>query len=145
MRGKTLLIIAAGASFGVCVLHLAAILIGPAAYRLLGAGEDFAAMAEIGSPFPALITFGLAVLFAIFGFYALSGAGVLRRFPLLAVVLVGTTALYTLRGALLFVELGLSLASLVPLDGMNILYSAASLAIGIIHFTGLKTNWQQIR
>lgn len=45
MKSKTLLLLAASASFAVCLLHLVAILIGPAAYRLLGAGEDFAAWA----------------------------------------------------------------------------------------------------
>ena len=92
-----------------------------------------------------MITFGLAALFAIFGCYALSGAEILRRLPLLAVVLLGIAALYTLRGALLFVELGLVLASLAPLDRMNILYSAVSLAIGALYFAGLKASWQQIR
>lgn len=145
MKGKILLILAAGGSFAVCLLHLVAIVIGPAAYRLLGAGEDFAYWAEAGSPIPALITFGLAGLFAIFGCYALSGAGILRRLPLLGLGLLGIAALYTLRGALVFLELGLALASQIPLDLLNILYSSVSLAVGLIHFAGIKANWQQIR
>jgi hypothetical protein len=67
MKGKTFLLLAAGGSFAVSLLHVGAIVVGPAAYRLLGAGEEFAAWAEAGSSFPALITLGLAGLFAVFG------------------------------------------------------------------------------
>jgi hypothetical protein len=119
-------------------VHLIAIFIGPPAYRLLGAGEDFAAWAEAGSLLPSLITFGLVVIFAIFGCYALSGAGILRRLPLLTPGLLGIASLYTLRGLALFVELGMVLAATIPLHELNIFYSTVHFAIGVIHFPGSR-------
>ena len=58
MRTANWLIIAAGSSFLICILHLGAVVVGPAAYRFLGAGEAFARWAETGAPWPALITPG---------------------------------------------------------------------------------------
>jgi hypothetical protein len=145
IQSKTLLILAAAGSFTVALVHLAAIFIGPAAYRLLGAGEDFAAWAETGSILPALITFGLVVLFAAFGCYALSGAGILRRLPLLTLGLLGIASLYTLRGMALFIELGMVLLSHFPFNALSLFYSTVSLAIGVIHFAGIKANWSQLR
>ncbi len=141
IQGQTFLILSAVCSFNVALVHLAAIFIGPAAYRLLGAGENFAALAEAGSIFPALVTLGLVGLFTIFGCYALSGAGILRRLPLLVPCLLGIAAIYTLRGVLLFVEIGLTLASQIPLSTLNNMYSTISLIIGLLHFIGIKTNW----
>lgn len=143
-NARTLLVIAAAGSFTVALVHLVAIFIGPAAYRLLGAGEEFAAWAEAGSVMPALITFGLTGLFAIFGCYALSGAGVLRRLPLLTFGLVGIAALYTLRGVALFIELGMVVIIQHPFNALNVFYSLISLAIGVFHIAGIKANWKQL-
>ena len=145
LKGKTLIILAAAGSFTVALVHLAAIFIGPEAYRLLGAGEDFAAWAETGSIIPALITFGLVFLFAIFGCYALSGAGIIRKLPLLTLGLLGIAALYTLRGLALFIELGMVLATKFPFNALSLFYSAVSLAIGVIYFAGIKANWNKLR
>ena len=40
----------------------------------------------------------VSTLFAIFGFYALSGARIIHRLPLLKLVLIATTGIYILRG-----------------------------------------------
>ena len=145
LSGKTLLVLAATGSFTVALVHLGAIFIGPAAYRLLGAGEDFAAWAETGSILPGLITIGLTVIFATFGGYALSGAGLIRRLPLLTLGLLGIASVYTLRGLVLFVELGMMVFSHFPLDALNLFYSAISLTIGLVHFAGIKANWKYLR
>ena len=66
-------------SFAVAFLHVASVFVGAAAYRYFGAGEDMSTAAESGSAFPALLTLFLAAIFAIWGFYGLSGAGVVRQ------------------------------------------------------------------
>ena len=67
------------------LLHIAIIIGGPQWYRFFGAGEEIASMAEQGSWYPAVLTFGIAVVLFIWAFYAFSGAGLIRRFPLLKV------------------------------------------------------------
>ena len=92
---------AAVLSTAAALLHLAVIAGGPDWYRFFGAGEEMAHMAERGSPRPALITLAIAALLATWSAYALSGAGRIRRLPLLRTGLVLISAIYLLRGLVL--------------------------------------------
>lgn len=133
--GRRWLLLAAAGSFAVALLHAVIIGIGAPAYRYFGAG-DLAPLAEQGSPMPALITSFLVVLFAVWGAYALSGAGVIRRLPLLRVGLILIAAIYTLRGLLLIPEL-IQLGRGALAAPRMAVFSAVSLAIGILHIAGL--------
>lgn len=82
------------------MLHVAIIVGGPDWYRFFGAGERMARLAALGSPYPALITAGIAAVLGVWALYALSGAGVIRRLPLLRLALVLISAIYLVRGAL---------------------------------------------
>jgi hypothetical protein len=55
-------------------------------------------LAARGSPYPAAITTGIAAVLAAWALYALSGAGVIRRLPLLRPALVAIAAVYLARG-----------------------------------------------
>ena len=89
--------LAAAASFAIAILHLAIIFLGPEAYTWFGA-PDLGALEAQGSRTPDLLTLVLVAVFAVFGLYALSGAGVFRRLTLLAVGLIAIGTIYTLRG-----------------------------------------------
>ena len=80
--------------------HVAIIIGGPDWYRFFGAGEQMAQMAEQGSIYPAAITAGIAGVLGIWSLYAFSGAGVIRRLPLLKTALTLITAVFLLRGLL---------------------------------------------
>jgi putative oxidoreductase len=82
------------------LLHLAIIAGGPDWYRFFGAGERMARLAARGSPVPTLVTLGIAAVLAVWMLYALSGAGVIRRLPLLRLALVLIAAVYLGRGVL---------------------------------------------
>ena len=82
------------------LLHLAMILGGPEWYRFFGAGERMARMAARGSPYPGLITAGIAAVLAVWALYALSGAGVIRPLPLLRLALAAIAAVFLARGIL---------------------------------------------
>ncbi|CAN5683409.1 hypothetical protein BH24ACI5_BH24ACI5_00750 [soil metagenome] len=82
------------------LLHVAIILGGPDWYRFFGAGERMARQAELGSPYPAIITAGIASVLALWTLYGLSGAGVIRQLPLLRLALVLIATVYLLRGVL---------------------------------------------
>ena len=82
------------------LLHLGIIVGGPDWYRFFGAGERMARLAARGSPYPTVITAGIAAVLAVWMLYALSGAGVIRRLPFLRLGLVLIAAVYLGRGAL---------------------------------------------
>lgn len=92
------LTIAAMLSLGAAFLHLAIILGGPQWYRFFGAGEEMALMAERGSIEPTIITISIASILTIWGLYALSGVGLIRRLPLLKIALCVISGIYLLRG-----------------------------------------------
>lgn len=94
---KTLLL-AAGFSFSAALMHIGCIVFGASWYRFFGAGEHMAKMAEAGDITPTLITSGITVVLAIWGLYALSGAGIIKRLPLTRLALVLISAIYLLRG-----------------------------------------------
>ncbi|RJP78388.1 MAG: hypothetical protein C4524_06650 [Candidatus Zixiibacteriota bacterium] len=80
-----------------------------------------------------------ALFFALFGLYGLSAAGRFRRLPLLRWGILAIGLLYFLRGVMVFPQLGS--------EGMPdrfIVYSAVSLAAGIIHLAGVAGAWRTI-
>jgi hypothetical protein len=139
---KSLLKLGGVLSFAVALLHVVAIFIGAPAYRYLGAGEDMATAAESGSAFPALLTLFLVVIFAIWGFYGLSGAGVIRRLPLLKIALLLIGVVYTLRGVVVFQQLFQIAASSVEVASREIVFSLVSLIIGLAYLLGTILNWR---
>ena len=92
-------LIAAGVlSISASILHVSIIVGGAGWYRFFGAGEELAMMAEQGSWYPGFITFAIAVVLFIWGLYAFSGAGMIRRLPFLKVALVIISMIYLVRG-----------------------------------------------
>ncbi len=129
-------------SFAVALLHIVIIFVGASAYRYFGAGEDMATAAESGSAFPALLTLVLAAIFAIWGFYGLSGAGIIRRLPLLKIALILIGAVYTLRGVAVFQQLFQIATSSAEVAPREIVFSLVSLMIGLAYLIGTLTNWR---
>jgi hypothetical protein len=134
-RGGTLLVIGGVLNLGVAVAHVAMPFFGAPAYRYFGAGEEMATWAEQGSPLPGIITFGLAIVFAIFGLYAFSAAGAIRRLPLLKPGVLAVGGIYALRGGL-----GVPVALLIPEKSTpvaaNIAFSLVALTIGLLYLVG---------
>jgi hypothetical protein len=82
------------------LLHFAIIFGGPGWYRFFGAGERMARLSARGSAYPALITAAIALLLGLWALYGLSGAGVIRRLPLLRPALALIAGAYFARGLL---------------------------------------------
>jgi putative oxidoreductase len=98
----------------------------------------FGGPAELSEARPVLYAFlciVVAAIAAIFGLYAMSGAGRIRRLPLLRTVITATTAIYILRGFLLIPQIPLAVKhpSLIRFA----LFSMVSLCVGLIHLAGL--------
>jgi hypothetical protein len=131
-------------SFGVALLHVVIIFVGASAYRYFGAGEDMAKAAELGSAFPAVLTLVLVAIFAIWGFYGLSGAGIIRRLPLLKIALILIGAVYTLRGVAVFQLLFQIVTSAAEVAPREITFSLVSLVIGLAYLIGTITSWRSL-
>lgn len=100
--GQKLLIIGGVLSLIASILHVGVIIGGPDWYRFFGAGEDMAKMAEQGMWQPAIITLGIALVLAIWAWFAFAGAGLTWKPPLLRIGLIAISAVYLLRGLILF-------------------------------------------
>ena len=101
MKRNMWLVVGGGLSAAAALLHLMVIAGGPDWYRFFGAGEAMARAAEQGSLVPPLVTFGIAVILGVWAVYAFSGAGLIRRLPLVRTALVLITSVYLVRGLLL--------------------------------------------
>jgi hypothetical protein len=138
-----MLIFAAALSFAIALLHLAIIFLGPEAYTYFGAA-DLGALEAQGSRMPDLLTLILVGVFAAFGFYALSGAGVIRRLPLLATGLIAIGSIYTLRGLVVIPDL-IRLVHGAGYPLRQTVFSAVSLAVGLAYLIGTARRWSFIR
>ena len=88
-----------------------------------------------------------AVLFAVFGLYGLSGAGYIRRLPLLRVGLVAIGVIYTLRGLaiipVLLIRLGVMQVS-EPLTEPALISAFVPLVIGGLYLGGTFRGWRDL-
>ena len=93
-----------------------------------------------------LVGEGAALVLVIFGLYALSGDGSIRRLPLLRLGLIGISSLYLLRGLFLILTV---LTLLGILEGEILIQGAVSnlvfLAAGIAYAVGIVLNWKEMQ
>jgi hypothetical protein len=143
MNGNKLLISAAVLSFLIAALHVVIIFIGAEGYRYFGAGEEMAQGDAAGSWGPALITTIITVFFILFGLYALSGAKVIRRLPVLKAALIVISAIFVLRGAGIIGD-----AYMMTVDpsypGRMFVFSLVALITGLCFLLGTKKNWRNL-
>ncbi|HZH42968.1 MAG TPA: hypothetical protein VEY50_02625 [Lysobacter sp.] len=123
------------------LMHVAIIFGGPEWYRFFGAGEELATLDAAGSPVPDLITLGIATALGGWALYALSGAGVIRRLPLLRLVLCLITAVYLLRGLAVLPLAVMQPAALTPFAWWS---SLICLGYGAVHLIGLVSGWREL-
>ena len=142
MRRNGWLIAASALSAAAALLHVAVVFGGPGWYRFFGAGEEMAQAAERGSAAPALITFAIASLLLVAALYALSGADVVRRLPLLRTGLVAISAVYLLRG---LAPVPMLLLAPAQLDAFALWSSAVVLVYGLVHAIGTRRAWAELK
>ncbi len=123
------------------VLHVGIILGGAPWYRFFGAGEGMARAAEAGRLYPAIVTTWIALVLAAWSAYALSGAGLLQRLPLLRPALALITLVYLLRGLAILPLVSLARANSTP---FLVWSSLICLVYGLVHAIGLMQVWKTI-
>ena len=135
------LIAAAMACAAAGLIHIGCIIFGGSWYRFFGAGEEMARLADAGNSYPTIVTSIISAVLSIWSLYALSGAQIIPRLPLLRTALCIITSLLLARG--------LAFIFMMPLfPGNSLLFwltsSALCLAIGICFLIGLKQSWHQL-
>ncbi|MFY0663742.1 MAG: hypothetical protein JXQ97_03910 [Natronospirillum sp.] len=137
-KGKTLLVVGAAGSAIAALAHVGCIIFGAEWYRFFGAGEDMAQMAERGEWYPAAVTSVLVLVLSLWALYGLSGAGVIRRLPLLRLGLMTISAGYLLRGV--------AFVGIMPMFPENsltfwLVSSAICLSLGLLYAVGTYRAW----
>jgi hypothetical protein len=140
---KQLFRIAGGSSFAVSVFQ-AVISFVPSWSLHFGAPEELVANTTM------LITAGLiaAIIFAIFGLYALAGAGDIQTLPLLRIGLLGIGGVYTIRGIVLIPQLLIMweiIQSTETISSTMLASSLISLITGILYFLGIVVGWRNLQ
>lgn len=100
--------------------------------------------ADSGSTYPAVLTFFLVVVFAIWGCYGLSGAGIIRRLPLLKIALVLIGMIFTFRGVAVFPQLFKIVTTSAQIAPRQLVFSLVSLVTGLAYLIGTILNWSCI-
>lgn len=127
--------------FVAALIHFACIHFGGPAFRLLGAGEALARMSERGHWYPSLVASAIGVVLLVWSGYALSGAGVIVRFPFTKYALVGIAVVFLLRAV--------SFPLLKPAFPENsrsfwLVSSGICLVIGACFLVGVVGTWSQL-
>ena len=141
LTGKNALLLGGGYfSLAFAVFQISGVFWPPRAIKYLGGPWQLSQTRPIVF---ALLCIVIAVIVAIFGLYALSGAGKIRRLPLLRTVVTATTAIYLLRGLLLIPQIPF----VIKYSGVMryALFSAIALGVGLVHLGGLIKLYKQDR
>ena len=120
------------------VAHLICIAVGPAAYRLMGAGERMAQGAEQGKLLPAFVTLAVAGVLFVWAAFAFSAAGVIETLPFTKIALTGIFVVYFVRAfAFPLLQPGFPENS----QTFWLVSSGICLVIGLLHGYGLFSKW----
>jgi hypothetical protein len=98
--GVILLVLAAFIAMGTAVAHLSCIFLGPECYAAQMAPPQIIESAKNGTYFAPIGTVFASALFVVLGLYALSGAGIIRKLPLLKYAVYAVATLCIIRGIL---------------------------------------------
>ncbi len=89
---------------------------------------------------------GAALVLVVIGLYALSGAGVIRRLPLLRLGLIGISCLFLLRGLFFILSLLILFGVLKgEILGQGEIATLVFLAAGVTFAVGTILNWRDLR
>ena len=141
LPGRDWLIAAAALDGIAALLHLGCIVGGPQWYRFFGAGEAIVRLAEYGSWRPTIFALLIAGILSVWGLFALSGAGLIGRLPLLRTALAAITLVYLARAA----ALPVMLATMHDRSSTFLWWSSLIvLGYGVVHGIGLFRAWPSL-
>ena len=98
--GKLLLVLAALIAMATAIAHTSCIYFGPECYAAQMAPPQIVESAQNGTYLAPIGTLFVSAIFVVLGLYALSGANIIRRLPLLNVGIYTIATLCIIRGLL---------------------------------------------
>ena len=134
----TPLILAASLTAAAALAHFMCLVFGAPAFRLLGAGEPIARMAENGHWYPPVIAFVIGSVLTLWVAYALGAAGLIAPLPLTRYALWGIATFFLLRAV--------CFPLLIPAFPGNSMLSwwstsVACLILGVAYLIGAWNFW----
>ena len=139
---KQLLLAAGGLSCGVAVFQ-ALITVSPSWSLYFGAPEELVANTLI----LYISGWAAALVFAVFGLYALSGLGYIRSLPFPRLGLLGIGGVYTLRGLAIIPQI-LTVLNIYTFSiyttPQGLVSSLVSLVIGLVYLAGTISAWPDL-
>jgi len=126
------------ANLAIAAAHIVLLVWAWTVFGWVGIEHDMRELAEQGAALPYLVTLITAGFFLVFGLYALSGAGDLRRLPLLRSVLVLIAVIYVLRATLAG-----GIADVLAGDVKQSVFAAIALLIGLCYASGAVAHRRQ--
>ena len=119
-------------SLAFAVFQISGVFWSPDAIRYFGGPAELSRTRPVVY---SLLCIAAAAIVAVLGLYALSGAGKIRRLPLLRTIVTITTLIYLLRGLPLIPQLPIVIRK--PGLLRFAAFSVISLCVGFVHFGGL--------
>lgn len=121
----------------IAVLHIIGLLWADTMFRVTGIGREMEQLSAVHGSLPYVLTVGVAIVFFVFGLYALSAAGKWRALPLLKPAIFTIAGIYLLRGV------GELLADSITNtnSASETLYSLIAIAIGLLFLIGGKQRF----
>ena len=143
---SSLLMLAGLLSTLAALLHIAIVYGGADWYRFFGAGEQMAQLDEAGSSYPTYVTLGIASILLIWGLYAFSAAGLVRRLPFIRLVLSVVTLVYLTRGLAGLILPFVSQHPAIVEQSVQfwLVSSGICLLFGLVHFVALRAHWRTL-
>lgn len=138
MKSSHLLKIAAGASFCLGLFHVPFLFLGEEAARFFSAPPFVLEMVRSHSSWLWLVVAAILAVFGLFGAYALSAGGLIRRLPAVRGMLVAIAVIYTLRGLAVIPQVLLMLQRPGFVPPQVPVFSAVALLVGAIYWLGLR-------
>ena len=141
ITGEQALIVGAFCNAAAAIAHIACVVLGAPAYRLMGAGERMARAVEAGKLRPRFVTLAISGVLLVWAAYALGGAGVISLLPFSILVLPGICAVYLGRA--------FAFPLLKPAFPENsktfwLVSSSMCLIIGLVHLYGVLSVWHML-
>ncbi len=128
------------ANLAIAAAHLVVLGWAWTVFRWVDIDEEMRDLADQNALLPYVLTLFVACCFLVFGLYALSAAGDLRRLPLLRPVLTFVAVVYLLRATLLG-----GIQDLVAGDVKQIVFAVIALLIGLCYAAGVLALRRQRR
>lgn len=141
LTGSQALIAGGVLSAAAAAAHVACIVLGAPAYRLMEAGERMARAAAAGKPMAAAVTLAIAGMLGLWAVYAFAGAGLIAPLPYMKAALTAISSVYLARG------LGFPLLKTAfPENSQRfwLVSSGICLVIGALHAYGTFARWQEL-